>query len=111
MGLKTIYGNNITILKWKTCLVIEGFFQQAAVDYDDTYSFVLKTSSMWVFLVYMTNHNLDIHQMDVQTTFLNGELKEKIFMELPQRLQVLENSNFVCKLNKSLHGLKQSSCT
>jgi hypothetical protein len=75
-GLKTKYGNNITILKWKTCLVIEGFFQQVlAVDYDDTYSFVLKTSSMWVFLVYMTHHNLDIHQMDVQTTFLNGELK------------------------------------
>jgi ATP-binding cassette subfamily B (MDR/TAP) protein 1 len=49
--------------------------------------------------------------MDVQTIFLNGELKEKIFMELPQGLQVLENSNFVCKLNKSLYGLKQSSCT
>jgi hypothetical protein len=75
-GLKTKYGNNITILKWKTCLVIEGFFQQVlAVDYEDTYSFVLETSSMWVFLVYMTHHNLDIHQMDVQTTFLNGELK------------------------------------
>jgi len=65
---------------------------------------------MLVLLAYTTHFNLDIHQMDVQTTFLNGELKEKIFMELLQGLQVLENSNFVCKLNKSLYGLKQSSC-
>jgi hypothetical protein len=62
---KMKYGNNITI--------IEGFSQQASVDYDDTYSLILKTSSMWFFLAYMTHFNLDIHQMDVQTTFLNGE--------------------------------------
>jgi hypothetical protein len=74
---KTKYGNNIAILNWKAYLVIEGFSQQASVDYDDTYSFILKTSSMWVFLAYMTHFNLDIHQMDVQSTFLNGELKEK----------------------------------
>jgi ATP-binding cassette subfamily B (MDR/TAP) protein 1 len=74
-------------------------------------SLVLKTSSMRVFLAYMTHLNLDIHQMDVQTTFLNAEFKEKIFMELPPGPQVIENSNFVCKLNKSLYGLKQSSYT
>jgi len=72
---KTNYGNNNPILKQKAWLVTKGFPQQDGVDYDDTYSHVLKTSSMRVLLAYMPHLNLDIHQMDVQTTFLNGELK------------------------------------
>jgi len=51
-------------------------------------------------------YNLEIHQMDVKTTFLNGELNEKIYMEQPEGFIVLGQEKKVCRLVKSLYGLK-----
>ena len=51
--------------------------------------------------------NLEVHQMDVKTTFLNGDLEEKIYMEQPEGFIVLGQEKKVCKLVKSLYGLKQ----
>ena len=53
-----------------------------------------------------TIHNLEIHQMDVKTTFLNGDLDEEIYMEQPEGFAVLGQEKKVCRLVKSLYGLK-----
>ena len=53
--------------------------------------------------------NLEIEQMDVKTTFLHGDLEEEIYMEQPEVFKVDGKENFVCKLRKSLYGLKQAS--
>ena len=53
-------------------------------------------------------HNLEIHQMDVKTTFLNGDLDEEIYMEQPEGFIVLGKEKKVCRLVKSLYGLKQA---
>ena len=55
-----------------------------------------------------TLHNLQIHQMDVKTAFLNGELDEEIYMEQPEEFIIPGQEKKVCKLVKSLYGLKQA---
>ena len=60
-------------------------------------------------LAFAITHNLYIHQMDVKTTFLNGDLKEDIYMEQPDGYEVMGQEILVCKLRNSLYGLKQTS--
>jgi hypothetical protein len=105
------YGPNNTILKRKARLVAQGFSQQEGVDYYETFSPILKSSSMRVLLAFVAYHGLDIHQMDVITAFLNGFLQEEVYMTLPKGLDIPNKQHLVCKLKKSLYGLKQSSHT
>lgn len=64
---------------------------------------------MRVLLAYYVHFGLHIHQMDVCTAFLNGCLQEDVYMTIPKGLYVSDTQNLVCKLKKSLYGLKQSS--
>ena len=96
-----------TIDKYKARLVARGFTQVQGIDYSETFSPVVKLNSIKVLLALATQYNLEIHQLDVKTTFLNGYIDEDIYMSLPER--VIAPSNMVCKLIKSLYGLKQSS--
>ncbi|KAJ8512528.1 hypothetical protein OPV22_002962 [Ensete ventricosum] len=72
------------------------------------FSPVVKTSSIRVALGIATNLDLEIEQLDVKTTFLHGDLEEKIYMEQPEGFKVKGKENLVCKLRKSLYGLKQA---
>ena len=89
--------------KYKSRLVAKGFSQKQNVDYFDTFSPVTRISSIHVLIA------LDsIHQMDVKTPFLNGDLEEEIYMLQPKGCIIPGQENKVCKLNKSLYGLKQA---
>ena len=99
---------NGTVDRYKARLVAKGFKQKEGLDFFDTYSPVTRITSIRVLIVIATLHNLEIHQMDVKTTFLNGELEDEIYMEQPEGFVAPGQEKKVCKLIKSLYGLKQA---
>nr|KAJ0195993.1 hypothetical protein LSAT_V11C700359310 [Lactuca sativa] len=92
-----------TIDKYKARLVIQGFRQKEAIDFFDTYAPVAKMSTIRLLLALAAIHNLVIHQMDVKTAFLNGDLDEEIYMKQPEGFVMPGNEHKVCKLKKSLY--------
>ena len=97
-----------TIDKYKARLVIKGYRQKEGEDYFDTYSPVSRINSIRLILAIAALRNLEVHQMDVKTAFLNGDLEEEIYMEQPEGCVVPGQERKVCKLVKSLYGLKQA---
>jgi hypothetical protein len=89
-------------------LLIKGYSQKEGEDFFDTYSPVARLTTIRVLLSLAVSHGLIVHQMDVKTTFLNGELDEEIYMEQPAGFVANGEEVMVCKLLKSLYGLKQA---
>ena len=112
LGYKWIFKKKMkadgSIDKYKARLVINGYKQKEGLDYFDTYSPVTRISSIRMLIAIAAIHNLEIHQMDVKTTFLNGDLDEEIYMEQPEGFIVPGQEKKVCWLVKSLYGLKQA---
>ena len=97
-----------SIDKYKATLVIKGYKQTEDLDYFDTNSPVTRINSIRMVLGIAALRNLEIHQMDVKTAFLNGDLEKEIYMEQPMGFSAPRQENKVCKLVKSLYGLKQA---
>ena len=96
------------IERYKARLVAKGFSQVAGVDFTETFAPVARFSSIRALLALATACDLEIHQMDVRTVFLNGDLDVDIYMTQPEGFVVPGAETKVCKLNKSLYGLKQA---
>jgi len=94
--------------RYKARLVARGFTQVAGVDYNEIFSLIVRHTSIRILLAMTTNMDLVLEQMDVTTTFLHGELDEKILMEQPKGFKSKGKIEQVCLLKKSLYGLKQS---
>jgi hypothetical protein len=94
--------------RFKARLVVKGFLQKPGVDFEETFAPVLKLQSLRILLAIANQRKMHIHQMDVKTAFLYGNLKEEIFMKQPEGFVVKGKENLVCKLKKSLYGLKQA---
>ena len=97
-----------SIEKYKARLVAKGFSQKQTIDYFDTFAHVTRISSILILIAFSSIHKIFIHQMDVKTTFLNGDLEEEIYMLQPEGCITPGKEHKVCKLNKSLYGLKQA---
>jgi hypothetical protein len=91
-------------------LVAKGFSQIPGIDYNDVFSPVVKHTSIRALIGIVAMHDLELEleQLDVKTAFLHSDLEEEIYMDQPKGFIVPGKENFVCKLKKSLYGLKQS---
>jgi len=101
---KIKHGVHGEVERYKARLVARGFTQTFIVDYNETFAPVAKFVSIRCILALSA---MEIHQIDVKTAFLNGDLEEEIYMEQPEGF-THEGEHLVCKLHKSLCGLKQS---
>jgi len=97
------------IVRHKARLVAKGYSQVAGVDFNETFAPVAKFTTIRCILALGAALDMEIHQMDVKTAFLNGKLEEEIYMDQPQGFAQEGKEHLVCKLKKALYGLKQSS--
>lgn len=94
--------------RYKARLVARGFSQRKGIDYDETFSPVVRHSSLRLLIALAANLGLKIEHMDVKTAFLNGNLNEKVFMRQPPHFEEKGKEDYVCLIQKSLYGLKQA---
>ena len=113
IGCKWFYKKKIgadgQIETYKARLVAKGFRQKQGIDYDKTFSPVAMLKSIWIMLTIAAYYDYEIWQMDVKTAFLNGYLEEEVYMSQSEGFVSKERENQVCKLKKSIYGLKQAS--
>jgi hypothetical protein len=95
-----------TVNKYKVRLVILGNMQTQGEDYTETFAPVMKYQSLRTILALACEEGMHVHQMDVKTAFLNGELEEEVYMEQPDYM--VQQENKVWKLKRALYGLKQA---
>ena len=94
---------------YKARLVTKGFKQTHGIDYDETFSPVAMLKSIRILIAIAAYHDYEIWKMDVKTAFLNGNLLEDAYMTQPEGFVQPKNSGKVCKLQRSIYGLKQAS--
>lgn len=100
--------SNGNVARFKARLVAQGFSQKFGTDYDQVFAPVAKQTTFRTLLVIASKENLIVQHIDAKAAFLNGELEETIYMKQPPGFEEGE-PNLVCKLKKSLYGLKQAA--
>ncbi|GKC41768.1 retrovirus-related pol polyprotein from transposon TNT 1-94 [Tanacetum coccineum] len=112
IGSKWVFKNKKvehgTTTKNKARLVTQGYSQEEGIAYDETFAPVARMEAIRIFLAFSTYMNIKVYQMDVKSAFLNGKLKEEVYVKQPPGFESSEFPNYVCKLDKALYGLKQA---
>nr|GEW41877.1 retrovirus-related Pol polyprotein from transposon TNT 1-94 [Tanacetum cinerariifolium] len=99
------------VIRNKARLVEVGYSQQEGIDYDETFAPVARIEAIHLFLVYVAHKDFTIFQMDIKTTFLNGILKEEVYVGQPLGFVSKQYPDHVYALDKALYGLKQAPRT
>lgn len=95
--------------RYKARIVAKGFSQQKGIDYYETFAPVVRHQTVRFLIALASNKSLKIDHWDVSTAFLNGNLNEEVYMEIPEGLEIKDRKNKVWKLQKAVYGLKQAS--
>ena len=105
---KTKTDANGHVERYKARLVAQGFSQKFGTDYDETFCPVVRLESVRALIAMSVQQGMKLHQVDVSTAFLNGELEEEVYMSQPECFISPGKEKLVCRLKKSIYGLKQS---
>jgi hypothetical protein len=112
IGTKWVFRNKQdehgVVTRNKSRLVAKGYSQVEGLDFDETYAPVARLESIRILLAYATYHGFKLYQIDVKSTFLNGPIKEEVYVEQPPSFEDSEYPNHVYKISKALYGLKQA---
>ncbi|GKD70021.1 retrovirus-related pol polyprotein from transposon TNT 1-94 [Tanacetum coccineum] len=100
--------NQFKLIRNKSCLIAKGYSQQEGIDFEESFAPVARLEAVRMFVAYATHKNFTIYQMDVKTAFLNGPLKEEVFVSQPNRFVDPDFPNHVYRLKKAMYGLKQA---
>ncbi|GJU23939.1 retrovirus-related pol polyprotein from transposon TNT 1-94 [Tanacetum coccineum] len=96
------------ILKNKARLVARGYRQEEGIDFEESFAPVARLEAIRIFLAFAAFMNMVVYQMDVKTAFLNGDLREEVYVSQPDGFVDPDKPNYVYKLKKALYGLKQA---
>jgi hypothetical protein len=96
------------VIRNKARLVAKGYSQVEGLDFNEIYALVARLESIRILLAYATYHGFKLYPMDVKSSFLNGPIKEEVYVEQPPSFEDSEYPNHVYKLSKALYGLKQA---
>jgi hypothetical protein len=94
--------------RYKARWVLRGFTQRPGIDYDETFSPVVKPATVRTVLSLAVSRSWPVHQLDVKNAFLHGTLSETVYCAQPAGFEDTSRPDFVCRLNRSLYGLKQA---
>jgi hypothetical protein len=92
----------------KARLVANGYSQVKGLDFGETFALVARLESIRMLLAYTTHHGFKLYQIDVKSTFLNGPIKEEVYVKQPPGFECEGYANYVYKLHKTLYELKQA---
>jgi hypothetical protein len=106
---KTKHDSKGNIERFKARLVVKGFTQREDIDYNETFYLVSCKDSFRIIMALVAHYDLELHQMDVKTAFLNGDLEENVYMAQSKGFVVEGKEPMGCRLKKSIYGLKQAS--
>ncbi|GKC70440.1 putative ribonuclease H-like domain-containing protein, partial [Tanacetum coccineum] len=96
------------ILKKKARLVARSYHQEEGIDFEESFAPVARLEAIRIFLAFAAHMNMLVYQMDVKTAFLNGNMREEVYVSQPDGFVDPDNPNHVYKLKKALYGLKQA---
>ncbi|MCO5610442.1 hypothetical protein L7F22_064680 [Adiantum nelumboides] len=97
-----------TVDRYKARLVAKSYAQQKGIDYDETFTPTSRASTVRSLVAIAAHHNWKVHQLDIKTAFLNGDLQEEVYVSQPSGFVVKGQEQKVCRLCKALYGLKQA---